>query len=243
MDIKDVSDFPAKTAEPNRSTRIEKPTTNGSETTRALSASSAEYDELRISIPTRTSTGLSKINDIIEATNLATEAVAKLGKMFSGIEQTLNVSANSADFEVVGKESSPRGPAAAGDSIRVELEETLGKTLEVILPSNVGAASGFDTVHLSPKDLILDTVAKVEAARKGIEELRSKLAFGIGTIQAALSALGSGSTSDTGKSARIRDMEQVWATARETHDEIRARPELALGVIGDIQRNAPALLR
>ncbi len=238
MDIKDVSDFPPQVADVGRPSRVQSPTADSPETTRPSDSTAEGYDELRVSAPMRAPAELRKLNEAIEATNLVTEAFTNIGRMLSTIEGTLGFSAKSGasgDSGAVARRGSTPG---AGDSIRVELEETLGKTLEIILPSGGGAASGFQAANVSPKDLILDTVAKVEAARKGIEELRSKLAVGIGTLQR------SASTRDTNavSSARLRDEEQVWTVAREARNEITGQPERALGVVGDLQRNAPALL-
>lgn len=227
MDIKDVSDFPPQVADVGRPSRVQSPTANSPETALPSDSTAEGYDELRVSAPMRAPAELRKLNEAIEAANLVTEAFTNIGRMLSTIEGTLGFSAKSGGLRDSESMAHRGATPGAGDSIRVELEETLGKTLEIILPSSDRAASGFQAANISPKDLILDTVAKVEAARKGIEQLRSKLAVGIGTLE---------------RSARLRDEEQVWTVAREARNEITGQPELALGVVGDLQRNAPALL-
>lgn len=238
MDIKDVSDFPPQVADVGQPTRAQSPSASSPETTRPSDSTAEGYDELRVSAPMRAPAELRKLNEAIEATNLVTEAFTNIGQMLSTIGGTLGFSENSAVVAEGGARARRGATPDPGDSIRVELEETLGKTLEIILPSKGGAASGFQAANVSPKDLILDTVAKVEAARKGIEELRSKLAVGIGALEGAGSSLGT----DAVGTARLRDEDQVWTVAREARDEITGQPELALSVVGDLQRNAPALL-
>jgi hypothetical protein len=255
MDIKDVSELPPQVADVGRPTRVQSPAASR-ETPLSQLPAAEDYDDLTVSAPVRAPVELRKLNEAIEATNLATEAVTKIGQMLTGSQGTSAQSADSADltqedttdsvgtevFKGAGADAPPVGAADLGDSIRVELEEMLGKTLEIILPSSDGAASGFQAVNFSAKDLILDTVAKVEAARKGIEALRTKLALGVGTLQGSADAVSASGANSSG-TGRLRDVEQVWTAARETRDGITGQPELALGVVGDIKRNAPALLQ
>jgi hypothetical protein len=263
MDIKDVSDVPLVGADPEWPNRGRTPEPTPTQTTRQKLD-----DEDAVGYPAgpalaspRDSADLRKLNEAIEATNLASDAVTKIGEMLSGIE---GIAAESADPTVpqdklkfleqaarslrdqIAKTATVKTSHGAkplsGDSIRVELEETLGKTLEIILPSSAESAFGLDAVTLSPKDLILDTMAKVHAARQGIEELRNKLADGVGTIGTMVAALDKAPIVAASGSSKLRDVEQVWTTARQAHGEIKDHPDLALRVIGDIQRNAPRLL-
>ncbi len=263
MDIKDVSDFPPPVGDVGQPSRVQNPGSASSQTNTASTKLAANYDELTISAPRRAPEDLRKLNDAIEATNLATEAVSKMGTVLDGIEATLTPSSNSEDFNdltaaldrkarekrdnlltrSVAAEITRGAAVVSADSIRLELEATLGKTLEMILPSGSTSASGVDVANLSPKDLILDTVAKVEAARKGIEELRTRLALGIGILGAVANPRAGFPGSTKMGSSKLRDVEQVWTTAREARNEITGQPERALGVVGDLQRNAPALLR
>jgi hypothetical protein len=112
----------------------------------------------------------------------------------------------------------------------------------MILPTEAEGTFGLDAVNFSPKDLILDTVAKVEAARKGIEELRSKLSAGLGVMSAQVAELEQGALRTTLAGEKLRDISEVSIKAQETSDDIIDQPELALGVLGDIQRKAPSLL-
>ncbi len=258
MDIKDVSESPLVGSDRSRP-----PGRTPTEITPSPPSDldAVQYDATRRVAPTRAPLEMRKLNEVIEATNVASEAVTKIGRILKGIEGRANQALSPAVSEENAKlmedaarslrnkivktasvETSLGAKPLSGDSIRLELEETLGKTLEIILPSGAATAFGLDAVNLSPKDLILDTVAKVQAARKGIEELRNKLALGIGMIKGVVANQDNAPVVASTTPGKLRDVEQVWTAVREARNEIKEQPTLALGVIGDLQRNASTLL-
>lgn len=262
MDIKDVSEIPLVVVDPGRPARAQTPDSSLETTLPAPTINdTVEFETARDTAVARAPQALESLNSTIGASNLATETLEKIGGILEDIQeiaadaaqpsvsddsvQVLQETARSLRDEIV--KSVSRDPLRGtnpvlDDSIRLELERTLGKTLEMILPTQSSDAFGFDAVSLSPKDLILNTVAKVEAARKGIEELRSKLSANFGVMSTQVAELGRGAQRPSLQGEKLRDINEVSIKTQETSDDILAQPELALGVLGDIQRRAPSLL-
>jgi hypothetical protein len=131
----------------------------------------------------------------------------------------------------------------AGDTIRLELEETLGKALEIILPSDAKDAFGLNDINLSQKELILDTVAKVEKARRGIEQLRGSLDHGLDSLRTTVAALEVASQNVEASKTSVRDVDSALTLAVNTKGEIRDDPAGALNSVGgSIFKNAKGLL-
>ena len=203
-----------------------------------------------------------KINRAIEATNVASGAVEDLGRILGGIEGIVEqVSSNDLPPQrvaILEKEAnnlrdqlvrtadvstSDGVKPLAGDSIRLELEETLGKTLEIILPDSARSAFGIGDVSLSPKDFILDTVARVEEARRSIEQLRGQLDSGISSIRTAVSVLEVASQNVEASQTTVRDVDDALDLARLAKGGIQEDPKDAIGSVGDLTKSAPELLK
>jgi len=202
-----------------------------------------------------------KLNRAIEAANVATGAVADLHNILGGIEGILEqVSAPNVpaprvailEREAKGlrDELAKTAQAAtsdgvkplAGDSIRVELEETLGKALEIVLPDDAQHAFGINNINFSKRDLILDTVAKVEEARRGVAKLRERLEQGVGTLHTTIAALDIANENAEAAQTSVRDVDQAVKLARNTRSDIRQDPSGALNSLGDIGKKATDLL-
>ena len=202
------------------------------------------------------------INEAIDATNVASSAVDDISKLISGIsgivEQVngqdlppqhvaiLEKEANQLKDEIAraAERSSSSGiKPLLGDKITVQVEETLGKTLEVILPDNAKEAFGLGTIQFSPKELIVNTVVSVEKARQGIEDLRKKLADGVDAVRTTVLAFDVAQQNNEASQSRVRDVDQALALAGDTKSEIRRDPDNALASVGDIAQQAPELLR
>ncbi len=203
-----------------------------------------------------------RINRAIEATNVAASGVEEIGKILGGIEgiveqvtsgdlpapriAILQKEANTLQQELVkatNVSTSDGIKPLAGDPIRLELEETLGKALEILLPDRSKDTFGLGSVGLSPKDVILNTVAKIEEARRGIEQLRSQLNDGSLALRSTVAAVEVASQNLEASQTTVRDVDDALDLARGTKGEIREDPKGAIGSVGDIAQNATVLLR
>jgi flagellin-like hook-associated protein FlgL len=130
-----------------------------------------------------------------------------------------------------------------GDTVRFEVEERYGDALEIILPDTAKNAFGIGQVSLSMKDSIIDTITRVEQAKKQFEELRtavdkasSSLKQSVDTFEVAIQ---NGEASQTS----IRSLDQALALATSTHNGIGKSPKEAFGSISKLDLSAAALLR
>ncbi len=204
----------------------------------------------------------SRINTAIEATNVATGAVDEIGRILGGIEgiieqvssedlppqrvAILEKEARGLREEIVKAANSATTTGTkplAGDKIRLELEETLGKTLEIILPDKATVALGLKEIGLSPKDVIINTVARVQEARRSLEDLRTQLDSGVVSIRTAVSALEVASQNVEASQTTVRDVDDALDLARDTKGGIQGNPSGAIGSVGDLAKNASELLK
>ena len=194
------------------------------------------------------------INKAIEATNLALNATDEIGRIVGSIEgiveQAQDPGLSSDRLAILEKEAEGLrkeiGRAAqsttssgvkplAGDPIRVEVERTLGKALEIILPDVAAGSLGLNTIRLSPKDVIINTITSIEHARKGIEDLRAHLANGVGTLKDTVTALEVARENGEASQTSLRDVEDALHLAVDTRKGIRGDPKGALDSVGNFR--------
>jgi hypothetical protein len=198
-----------------------------------------------------------RLNKAIEAANVATGAMENISRFVGAIEGILE--------QVVEDEVSPARVAKlegeakalrdeilkaaqaktsdglqplAGDPIRIELEQTLGKALEVILPDDAKAAFGIGHIDFSAKDLILDIVAKVQSAKQGIESLKNQLDGGTASIRSTVAALEVAFENAEASRSSVRGVDDAVNLARDTKLEIHEDPSAALESVGEISNGS-----
>lgn len=203
----------------------------------------------------------SKLNEVIEAVNLASNAtsdIEKLVKSIGGIidqvdsgnlpanrRSILEDEANQLVLEIkvkanVETESGVR--PLSGDKIRFELEQKLGKALEVILPDTAKNAFGLGKIGLSQKDAILQTRATVEAARQRLEELRKAVTDGQKDLEHTVNTVDVALQNSEASSVSVRDVDQALKLASDTKSAVGKSPEAAIGSIGRLKASALELL-
>lgn len=203
----------------------------------------------------------SKLNEVIDAVNLASNATAdieKLVKSISGIVEQVdagNLPANRrgiledeanqlvSEIKVKAEVETEAGvKPLGGDKIRLELEEKLGKQLEVILPDTARNAFGIGRIGLSQKDAILQTRATVEAARLRLEELRSAVTDGQKQLEHTVNTVDVALQNSEASSVSVRDVDQALRLASDTKSAVSKSPEAAIGSIGRLRASALELL-
>lgn len=203
-----------------------------------------------------------KLNSAIEATNVATQAVDDIGRFINGIEgiveqagsenlppqrkEILEREAGELRNEILKAAQRSTGDGVrplSGDKIRIEVEETLGKALEVILPDTAKDAFGLNDIQLGTKELIVRTVTSIEKARESIEALRSKLSEGQNAIERTVAAIEVARENLEASSVSIRDVNEALKVAHDTREGIRGAPGEAIGSIATLSDQAADLLR
>lgn len=198
---------------------------------------------------------LLKVNDAIEAANIASGAVTDIERLFNGIqgiaEQITKGDYNPQRVSVLEKEAqnlrdeiikaADRSTSSgvkplAGDTIRVEVEQTIGKALEIIFPDDARDAFGLGDIKFSPKEVIINTITSIERARQGIDELRHKFEEGEGTLKSAVLAIDIAAQNDYASRNNVRDVDAAVTLAYDTKGDIKGNPSEALHSVGDIHQ-------
>lgn len=203
-----------------------------------------------------------EINRAIETTNIATRAVDDISRLLDGIqgiveqaqdqkvpEERIKILEKEAEdlrqeiFKSAEVQSESGSKPLSGDPIRVKVEQTLGKALEVILPDDAKKAFGLSDIKLSPKEVIINTITSIERARQGIEKLRSGIQDGTTKLKDTLAALEVAKQNREASQTLLRDVENALDLSNNTKKNIRENPSSALDSFGEIKNAAIVLQR
>jgi flagellin-like hook-associated protein FlgL len=130
----------------------------------------------------------------------------------------------------------------AGDKIKLEVEEKLGKTLEFILPDDAADSFGLQNISFSSKDLIIATITKVSVAQQQFEQLRRSVDQTGIEIKKTVAELESLFRNGEASEAIVADVDQALHLAEKTKKGISARPDVAMGSIGGVNRRSVSVL-
>ena len=204
----------------------------------------------------------SKINQVISAVNLASEAtseIARLVKSIGGIvEQVedgklseprakiLEKEANELVKEIRKQASSKTSEGLkplAGDPIRLEVEEKLGKSLDLILPDSAKDAFGLSNITLSKKEAIIQTRVKVEEAEAGVEKLKKAVDETKSRVTKSVTEFDVAIQNKEASQVSVRDLDQALTLASRTSISISVNPEGALSSVGKLDESVLGLLK
>lgn len=202
-----------------------------------------------------------KVNEIINVTNVATEATSQISDLVKSIDgiveqakaenttdqrkAILEEEANQLVNEIkkAALQSADNGvKPLAGGTIRLEVEERIGKTLEVILPDEASAAFGLGKISFSTKDSIISTIASVEAALNSITRLREAVSETAKNIEETVKAVDVAIQNAEASETSVRDLDMALRLASETSVVISKDPDKALSSVGKLNQGALGLL-
>lgn len=214
----------------------------------------------RPAVPARTEVN-SRANELINTANIAAEAAGEIEKLVKSIDgiveqvsskeipdvrkSILETEANDLVAEIKRRAgtSAPGGvKPLAGDKIRLEVEEKLGKTLEFLLPADAKEAFGLGRIKFTTKDAILDTVASVQAARERVKELRGAVDSTLETIRSAVTELDVANQNSEAAESSLRDVDEALKLAGRMRQGISSNPASALGSFGNLDSRVLDLL-
>jgi flagellin len=200
-------------------------------------------------------------NEVINATNIAAEATTEIKALVDSIggivelagredtspqrTEVLEQEANDLIAEIQRRAQTPSASGIkplAGDKIRLELEEGLGRRLEFLLPSDAQDAFGLGPVRFPNKEAILDTVAKVAVAQEQIENLRGAVDKTISVLRETVSELDVATQNSEASQANVRDVNQAANLAQSTRQGIVSSPGSALGSVAALDSRVLNLL-
>lgn len=195
-----------------------------------------------------------KTNEVISVVNFASEATSEIEKLVSSVsgivEQAdkkdisddrlakLEQEAGELVQEIkrVATSSGPDGVRPlAGEKIALEVEEELGKALEVILPDDAQEAFGLGTLRLSPKESILQTRTTIKEARARLEQLKDALKESEQLVGGAVARLEVAQQNSEAAESSVRDLDNALHLTHSLRNAIEADPELALKSAGKLQ--------
>ena len=191
-----------------------------------------------------------KANSAIEIVNIANEATEKIGALLKSVsgftDQAPSLSADRRKLlegeaasvvhairaTALASSSSGVRPLA-GDEIRLQIEETLGRSLDVILPDDATRAFGLGKLEFSTKESIISTRASIEMAKQSFERLRIQVGEAVQNVREANGALDIAIQNTEASGNSIRDVDVALKLTGSTKSLIRELPDAALASIGE----------
>ena len=211
MDIKEVSQ-PQTTSQATEQPRPRKQKPLTALSSAQVRSAQPESEAVEVESSRRASSEAkwrTQTNEVITITNLAAEATAAIEKLVESIggmaEQAVDQATSGQQRGILEGEANEllgeikrtaltAGTHSvhplAGDKVRLEVEEKLGKTLEFLLPDD--ATRGFDIgkIAFSTKESIISTIANITTAQQSIERLRDAVSRGTDDVKETVACYG-----------------------------------------------------
>jgi len=202
-------------------------------------------------------TKLAATNEVIGIINLAsqvTDEIDGLVRHVSGLTTQVSADAVPAHRRVVLEQearaavqalrehsfSAPKTPVGGSldATVRAELEQTLGRTLDFLLPETVSNEFDLGKIDFSTKEAILRTQTTIEVARQRIEQLKTGLDHSRDIVQRVLESEEIAIENLRAASSSVRDLDLAVDLTGATWSGIRGDPREALGSIGFLGERA-----
>lgn len=189
----------------------------------------------------------SKLNDAISITNVAVESTKQIDKFLKSIDgivelvsdekvppqrrDLLEAEANELVSQIK-KEAHTAAPDGSkplsGDKIRLELEEKIGKALEVILPDDAKEAFNLGEIKFSAKDSILNVRAAILEAKAKLEYLKESVGKTSKAVQDAATVFDVAVQNAEASTSSVRDVDAAISLASGLGSGISDSPTKAL---------------
>lgn len=202
-----------------------------------------------------------QLNDVINVANVAKDVSGQIDRIVQSISgiikqarqeglpdqrrAALEKEANQLVEEIKKAAETPASNGLrplAGDKIRLEVEEKIGKTLDVILPDDAKNAFGITEINFSTKDSIISTIASVEQAEQNILRLKSAVEEASKNVSETAAAVDVALQNSEASETSIRDLDQALKLAAQTREIISEDPKKALKSLGAFSTKSFQLL-
>lgn len=262
MDVKEVRGGLPSVAAPE-STDTAQLSVSETEKRSASSVPAPTTDTVEVGISLDTvakTTALARINDSIAVVNVAdeaTEGAHKIVESLHGVASQLateNVAEGrrsilereahelAAALQKTLSSAAPNGvKPLAGDAIRLEVEEKLGKALDFFLPDHAQNSLGLATVNVSTKESIIQTQAAIETARRQIEELRHQVRHLHAEVARRTNSNDVAQENRAAAKSTVRDLDSAVELARDTKREITQNPSAAIALFQNARARTATL--
>lgn len=130
-----------------------------------------------------------------------------------------------------------------GDQIRIDVEEKVGKVLDVILPDEAKDAFGLGKIQFSQKDSIINTIVSVAQAKARVENLQKSVDDSRDKITELVNAVDVATQNSEASKSSVRDVDAALVLARDAKGLISTNPSQAIGSVGSLTQKVFDLLR
>jgi hypothetical protein len=261
MDVKDVFQISGARSAPSKPGKAVSSKTLISSRVTAQPSDSVYTSGVNNRAPSAKAQAVRATNEVINTANVAADEVSRIGTLvesIGGIVELANQPSTSPERagileqeaqELAGEiQRRAQTPSASGlrplggDKIRLELEEGLGRNLEILLPTDAQSAFGLGTIKFPNKEAILDAVEKVAVARQQIESLRGAVDDTVQSLRKTVAELDVADQNAAASQASVRDVDLASNLAKQTGQGITASPISALGSVAALDSQILGLL-
>ena len=261
MDVRDVprawSTAVASSPNPESPESIKQTSTTRVDASARLAADISTQSNPQRARPLR-----ARFNDLVSAINVAHEAtsqIEKLVKSLGGIveqvsdrplpEKRLRVLEDEAnqlvdEIKKAAQASAPSGQRPlAGDPIRLEAEEQIGKALEVILPDDANKSFNLGQIKFSNKEAIINTRANVLVAEARARALREAVSQSSELVKNTADAIDVAAQNSEAAESNVRDINAAAELVSTTRRQIGQQPDTAVAAAGLFSSRIADLLK
>lgn len=219
-----------------------------------------EIADKKISNSKKESTELqTKLNQTISSLNVAESSINKIGDLMGSLaglaEQVKNgdfpedripkLENEAKDLlsEVDKEIENTVYSFGAEEKIREKVEQTLGETLDAILPKEEKRSFRISEIDFSTKDSIINVRTNIEVAKERINQLRDALNESKNEASSELIRIEVEKSNRQASEASVRDLESAIKLVDKTASEISENPIAALASQGKVKDDAKTLLK
>lgn len=195
---------------------------------------------------------VNKLNETISTLNVAVAGTAKIGNVFDSIEglveqaggasadaqRHLEVEANQlvdAISTIANSKSENGQKPLAGDTIELQIERSIGKTLTILLPDGAKNSFGLTDISFSPAENILATRNAVARAKAQFEALQGHVYQAVDAVKNTVNTVDVSLQNAEASRVTVRSLQNAIELSTSTSSEISANPEVAIDSIGAAQ--------
>jgi len=130
----------------------------------------------------------------------------------------------------------------AGDPIRLEIEQKIGKALDLILPKHAEDGLGLEQMNFSQKEAIIQTRAAVAEAQARLQEIKEAVDQARSAVHSTVDSVEVALQNSEAARVSIRDVDAAVHLAAAMTSGIRREPRSALDSIEGLSGKSLGLL-
>lgn len=200
-----------------------------------------------------------KLNESINYLNLAESSVTKLDSIVSSIQglaeqvssstistdriPKLEYEANELIREVEKEINTAVANFSQEDQIRQKVEDTIGKSLDAILPNAKGSEFNINKIDFSSRESIINVRTNIEIAKDRVNQLKEALNETKSDVSREVARLDIEKTNRQASEASVRDLESALELVSKTVTSINTNPVEALASQSKVNTETASLLK